>query len=154
LGHMLGGLFYISDLEPQTVFALTGDSAIGTDIHNAVTVRFKDGATGVLSGAASLPVGEPFQVDIRLFGTQGVLLLDVERERLSLRRYDGEREDFDMEPGSGAYRCEAPVHAFVDLCLGRKVENCGNGLMGLRSVQLVEAMLESAQKSMPVAVEA
>ena len=152
LVHLLGGLFYLSDLEPERVFAMLGNSAIGTDLYNALTVSFAGGVTGALSGAASLPPGSPFQVDIRLFGTEGTVLLDVERERLWLRRLDGADEDVPIEPGAGAYTCSAPVDAFIDLCLGRPVENCGNAVVGLRSVQIVEAMLASAAAGAPVHV--
>lgn len=152
LVHLLGGLFYLTDLAPREVYALTGNSAIGTDIHDALTVRFDGGGIGVLSGAASLPAGAPFQVDIRVFGTKGVLLLDVERERLSLKRVDGADQDIPIEPGSGAYTCVEPVHAFVDLCLGKRAENCGTATMGLRSVQVVEAMLQSSAAGAPVRI--
>ena len=33
----------------------------------------------------------------------------------------------------------------VDLCLGKDVENCGDASVGLRSVELVDAMLRSAK---------
>lgn len=143
LVHMLGGLFYVTGLEPDSVFALLGKSRIDTDIHNALAMTFVGGATGSLSGSASVPPGSPFQVDIRLFGTEGMLLLDVERERLWLRRLDGRDEEMAIEPGAGAYTCTTPVEAFVDLCLGKPVENCGNAAVGLHSVQVVEAMLKS-----------
>ncbi|MDQ0393091.1 Gfo/Idh/MocA family protein [Labrys monachus] len=153
LVHMLGGLFYVSELEPESVYALVGQSEIGTDIHNALAMTFAGGVTGSLSGAASVPPGSPFQVDIRLFGTEGMLLLDVERERLWLRRRDGRDEDVPIEPGQGAYTCTTPVERFVDLCLGRDVENCGDASMGIRSVQVVEAMLRSARSRSPVMVD-
>ena len=152
LVHMLGGLFYVTGLEPDSVFALLGKSRIDTDIHNALAMTFAGGATGSLSGSASVPPGSPFQVDIRLFGTEGMLLLDVERERLWLRRLDGEDEEMAIEPGAGAYTCTTPVEAFVDLCLGQEIENCGNAAIGLRSVQVVEAMLKSGETGTMVPV--
>lgn len=153
LVHLLGGMFYVSGLAPREVFATLGLSDIGTDLYNALAVQFSSGATGSISGSASLPPGSPFQVDIRLFGTEGCLLLDVERERLWLRRLDGDDEQMDIAAGSGAYTCEAPVNAFVDLCLGKPVENCGSGLVGMRSVQVVEAMLQSAESRRPVLLD-
>ncbi|QGZ65597.1 Gfo/Idh/MocA family protein [Paraburkholderia acidisoli] len=144
LVHLLGGLFYVTGLAPHEVFAMTGQSSIDTDLFNALTVRFTSGATGAISGAASLPPGSPFQVDIRVFGTEGCLLLDVERERLWLRRLDGADETMEIPAGAGAYTCSGPVDAFVDLCAGKAVENCGSGTVGLHSVQVVEAMLASA----------
>ena len=47
--------------------------------------------------------------------------------------------------GEGAYTCIEPVNRFVDLCLGKPVENCADASIGLRSVEVVEAMLRSAK---------
>jgi len=74
-----------------------------------------------------------------------MLLLDVERERLSLRRHDGDDADVAIPAGEGAYSCVEPVNRFVDLCLGRQVENCADASIGQRSVEVVEAMLRSAK---------
>lgn len=145
LVHLLGGLFYLTDLAPQGVFAALGRSAIGTDLFDALTMTFEGGATGVVSGAASVPTGSPFQIDIRLFGTEGMLLLDTERERLWLRRDDGDDQSLTIEPGQGAYTCTTPIETFVDLCRGVEAENCGTGAIGLRSVEVIAAMLRSSE---------
>ena len=143
--HMLGGLFYVTDLSPSDVFAFVGRSELGADLYDAAAVRFTNDATAALSGAATAPAGSPFQVDIRIFGEAGMLLLDVERERLSLRRHDGDDANVAIPPGGGAYSCVEPVHRFVDLCLGRQAENCADAVIGQRSVEVVEAMLRSAK---------
>lgn len=153
LVHLLGGLTYLTDLDPDTVYARLGLSGIGTDLFNALTLTLHGGATAAISGSASLPVGSPFQIDIRLFGTEGVLLLDTERERLVLRRMDGTVEDHPIHTGAGAYACVTPVERFVDICLGRPVENAGHALTGLRTVQIVEAMHRSNKAGGPVTVE-
>jgi predicted dehydrogenase len=145
LVHLLGGLFYVTDLVPSEVFAFVGRSELGADLYNAAAMRFSNEATATLSGAATVPAGSRFQVDIRLFGEAGMLLLDVERERLSLRRSDGDDRDVAIASGDGDYACVEPVNRFVDLCLGRNVENCGDAGVGLRSVDVVDAMLRSAR---------
>ena len=145
LVHVLGGLFYLTDLTPKDVFAFVGRSELGADLYDAVALRFANDATCSLSGSATVPIGAPFQLDIRLFGDAGMLLLDVERERLSLRRADGNNLDISIAPGEGAYACVDPVNRFVDLCRGESVENCGDASVGLRSVEVVDAMLRSAR---------
>jgi predicted dehydrogenase len=145
LVHLLGGLFYVTDLVPQDVFAFVGRSELGADLYDAAVVRFAGDATGALSGSATVPAGGSFQVDIRIFGDDGMLLLDVERERLSLRRSDGSDLDVAIPAGDLAYTCVEPVNRFVDLCFGKDVENCADATVGLRSVEVVEAMLRSAK---------
>jgi predicted dehydrogenase len=144
LVHPLGLLFRIVDLEPREVFALTGQSRANVDYYDAAVVRFAGGAMGSLSGAATLPKGRPVQIDLRIFGAEGMLLLDIERERLELRRRDGRDEVIPLKAGDGAYACEEPVRAFVDLCLGRKTVNSAPGLVGQRAVEVLDAMYRSA----------
>ncbi|MBV9219317.1 MAG: gfo/Idh/MocA family oxidoreductase, partial [Methylobacteriaceae bacterium] len=49
-----------------------------------------------------MPKGSPFQLDIRVFGTEGMLLLDIERERLIVRRHDKADADCVIAAGDGA----------------------------------------------------
>jgi predicted dehydrogenase len=78
-----------------------------------------------------------------------MLLLDVERERLEVRRQDGEDEEVPMPPGSGEYECIEPVERFADLCLGLTVENDGPGEVGRRSVEVLDAAYRSAESGEP-----
>lgn len=145
LVHLLGGLFYLAELTPESVFAFTGKSDLGADLFNSVAMRFEGGATAALSGAATVPDGRPFQVDLRFYGTEGMLLLDVERERCVVQRLDGSEIVVPIRPGDGAYMCVEPVHRFVELCKGAAVENAGPAQVGARAVEVVEAMLRSAR---------
>ncbi len=144
LVHLLGGLFYLADLAPERVFAFTGKSELGADLFNSVAMQFAGGATAALSGAATVPDGRPFQLDLRFYGSEGMLLLDVERERCVVQRLDGTEIVVPIASGDGAYVCVEPVNRFVELCKGEPVENAGPALVGARAVEVVEAMLRSA----------
>ena len=122
LVHALGLLFRIADLKPSLVFAAAGMSPAGVDYYDAAVVQFANGATAALSGAATVPKHRGFQIDLQLFGSEGMLVLDIERERLEVRRRDG-RDSRRNAAGPGAYECEKPLNTLVDLCLGRQVEN-------------------------------
>jgi predicted dehydrogenase len=152
LVHPLGLIFRIVDIEPCEVFALTGQSPAGVDYYDAVGVRFAGGATASVSGAATLPKGRPVQIDLRIFGSEGMLMLDIERERLELRRRDGRDEVMPMKAGDGAYTCEEPPRVFVDLCLNRKTENSAPGSVGQRAVEVLDAMYRSAKSGRTEAV--
>ncbi|MEO8669566.1 MAG: Gfo/Idh/MocA family oxidoreductase [Bauldia sp.] len=145
LVHALGLLFRIADLRPEKVFATTGKSPSGVDYYDALAVNFAGGATGAMSGSSTVPKHLSVQVDLRIFSTEGVLYLDIERERLELRRRDGKDEVYPMRPGDGAYTCEAPVAVFVDICRGLDVDNPANGLVGQRAVEVLDAMYRSAE---------
>jgi len=123
---------------------VTGKSPVGVDYYDAAVIRFANGATGTISGSATVPKGRGFQIDLRVFGSEGMLLLDIERERLELRRRDGDDVVVPLAPGDGAYACVAPLRALVDLCHGGKPDNAAPGLVGQRAIEVLDAMYRSA----------
>ena len=147
LVHALGLLFRIADLEPSRVFAMTGKSPTGADFYDAAVMQFANGATASISGSATSPKHRGNQIDLRIFGSEGVLLLDIERERLEVGRRDGRDIVVDMPPGSGAYSCEKPLNTLVDICLGLQVENQSPGMVGMRAVEVLDALYRSARSA-------
>jgi predicted dehydrogenase len=145
LVHALGLLFRIADLAPARVFAITGKSPTGVDYYDAAVVQFANGANASVSGSATTPKHRGNQIDLRIFGSEGVLALDIERERLEVWRRDGQDLVVDMPPGSGAYACDKPLDTLVDICLGRAVENQSPGIVGLRAVEVLDALYRSAR---------
>ena len=144
LVHALGLLFKIADLAPAEVFAMTGRSPAGVDYYDAAVVRFVGGATCSLSGASTVPKHRGFQIDLRIFGSEGMLLLDVERERLEVSRHDGTDAIVPIAPGEGAYACDEPVRVLVDLCRGLEPRNGSPGTVGMRAVEVLDALYRSA----------
>jgi predicted dehydrogenase len=153
LTHALGLLAFVTDeCPPAEVTALTGLSPAGVDYYDAALLRFANGATGVLSGAATVPKGGLFQLDIRLFGSEGMILLDVERERLAVRRHDGSGETAEIAAGDGVPDGVAPVHRFVDLCNGRLSPAAVRPWGAVTDVEILDAMYRSAASGQAEAV--
>lgn len=152
LSHALGLLFWLTDLRAARVQAVTWNSPAGIDLHDAATVIFSDGATGVLSGSCGVPAGHGFELEIRIYGNGGTVTLDIERETLTLKRPGGERESADPEPGAWKYSCEGPPNALVDLALGRG-RNESDGRVGARTVEVLHALVASGRSGVPVAID-
>jgi predicted dehydrogenase len=152
LAHALGVMFALADVRPVTVSAQMGRSPSGADYYDAITATFTNGATAAISGSATVPKpagaqhdrGKGYQIDIRIFGSEGMLLLDVERERLEIRRDDGRNTTFTLSPGDGDYPASLPWECFVDLVLGRGTDNPMPAALGVRVVELLEAAYRSA----------
>lgn len=144
ISHSTGMLFWLTGLRAESVFARMSAPGSRVDLYDALSVGFEGGVIGTVSGAGTVPEGNPFQVDLRIFGSKGMLLLDVERERTELRRHDG--RDFTLFPerGAGNYSCEGPPANFIDLVLGRTDENHAPGWAAMRSVELLDAAYRSA----------
>ena len=144
ISHSSGMLFWLTGLRAEHVFAVMSAPGARVDLYDAVTVRFADGAIGTVSGAGTVPTDQTFQVDLRIFGDEGMLLLDCERARAELKRHDGAHEIFAVDPASGGYQCDGPPANFVDLILGRTQTNWAPGEAAMRGVEMLDAAYRSA----------
>ncbi len=152
VSHSSALLFWLTDQRAGRVSALMTRPDSRVDMYDAAAVEFRNGAIGTISGAATLPDNDKFQLELRIFGSEGVLLLDVERERLELRRHDGSHVSVEVPSGEGAYSCEEPPVRFIELIRGRAT-NDSSGEVAARTVELIDAMHRSAaQGGVPVEV--
>ena len=130
------------------------NEGVAVDLHDAISVRFLSGATGSVSGASSPPGGSAIdqedapwprhQLQVRVYGTEGHLVADLERDFLWLFRDDGRDLKVDLPPHAGLYGCEDPPNVLVDLALGLAVENRSPADVGARTVEILSAAYESA----------
>jgi predicted dehydrogenase len=144
MSHSLAWIYRVADVVPESVFAMAGKSPAGVDYYDAAVVHMANGATMALSGAATVPKHCGFQMDIRIFGSEGMLLFDVERERLVLRRNDGTDLIIPIAPGEGRYEGTMPVHRFIEICAGLSSNNAADAENGARVVETLEALYRSA----------
>jgi len=142
--HSSALLFWLTGLRAATVAGRVLNAGAPVDLFDVGVIRFDNGALGSLSGAATLADGDKYQVDIRMFGTEGVLMIDVERERVTLSRYDGQRDAVAITPGDGEYECLVPPARFIELITGASTENNSDVTVAARSVELIEALLHSS----------
>ena len=86
--HSLAWAFEVSGLTPHQVFAFDGKSSAGVDYYDSATVRCTNGATMVLSGAATALIGQGTRVEI--FGDKGTLTYNAGEVKVAVRGPDGE----------------------------------------------------------------
>lgn len=144
LSHALGLLYWLTDLRAGSVAGRTWPESSGIDLHDAGFVRFAGGATGAFSGSCGVPLGHGFEVDLRFYGSEGMVSLDLDRERLILKLPGGMSETVEVTAGQWRYSCEGPANALVDLALGGG-RNESDGTIGARTVDTLAALVASAR---------
>lgn len=144
VSHSSGMLFWLSGLRGQSAFSMMSAPQSRVDLYDAISVRFTNGAIGTISGAGSVPVDQTFQVDLRFFGTEGMLLIDCERARTHLRRHDGKHFVEEVAEDAGGYECDGPPNNFADLILGKTATNTAPGEAAMRGVEVLDAAYRSA----------
>ena len=154
MSHALAALFFVTGLEPMDIHAVAGKSPTGVDYFDAAILRFTQDATGTISGAAGLPKHCPPQLDLKVYGSEGMLLLDVEegRERLQIRRFDRNDtiESMKLGEGYGSYSTQESINRFITLCRDGQARNCGDHVVGAKTIQVLKAMYESISTSKTV----
>lgn len=167
--HILAWVYHVAgseNLKPSRVYcAMTHSEATGADVSHAATIICQNGATFSLSGTSLLPgnahsdppVGK--RIKIKIFGTKGALFYsgnDRDTASGSLEWLRGDEHD-----SVGAVEIQCPelgfqfedldqegvgpesLQCFIDACLGRNYYAGADSLVGLQSVQTIDAMYRS-----------
>lgn len=143
--HSAAMLYWLTGLSPQKVFAVMSAPSSQVELYDAMSVQFDGGVIGSFSGAGTVPADRGFQLDIRIFGTEGVLSLDFERARLQVLRDDGNHYESDLATNAGDYACDGPPNNFVDLILGKSVSNYAPGEVGMKAIEMLDAAYRSSK---------
>ncbi len=148
LSHALGMALWLTELRGKEAFAfMSAPLSAPVELHDAIALRYDNGAIGTLSGGASHAGANDNkdQLEMRAIGSAGQVQIDFERE--AVWRYRGPDDDVRLElgPDDGAYDCVGPIEALVDLALGRPVDNCSPIDLGARTVEILAAAYRSAQ---------
>ena len=145
MSHSAGMLFWLTGMRAVRVSAMTSAPTSDVEMYDTFNAEFDGGAIGSFSGAGSLPADQTFQLDIRIFGSEGTFVLDIDRARLEVQRYDGEHIIEDVTSDAGEYYGGGPPENFVDLILGKSATNYAPGWAGMRAIELIDAAYRSAQ---------
>jgi predicted dehydrogenase len=144
LSHLFSLVFWLTGLVPTEVQAQINNGPAGSDVYDAFVIRCRGGALFSASGAAAVPFGRRHHLDIRIYGTEGALTLDMERDRLELSREDHVDVAIPLDAGALTYPAATPIHAFCDLIAGRTAVNLGDPLFSALGIAAIEAGLKSS----------
>ena len=98
MSHSLAWMIHVSGLAVSRVYCAAGLSPAGVDFYDAATATASNGATIALSGASTVPKHRGMHTDVRIYGTEGMILFDNQRATVQLWRLDGRRRGADPGP--------------------------------------------------------
>ena len=149
MSHSAGMAFFLTGLQAEEVSGLTYAPTSRVELYDAFNVKFKGWAIGTFSGAGNMPNDKGFQFDLRVFGTEGVLDIDLERARMEVQRHDGRHFKMELPDDGGVYDCLGPPANFIDLALGKTRMNWAPGEAGMRAIEMIDAAYRSAKSGRP-----
>ena len=153
LSHLYSLVFWLTGLVPEEVMGAVSPGPAGSDLYDAFLCTTRQGPLISVSGGAGVPTSQRHHMEVRVFGSEGVAIVDLERDRIEVVREDGDDYSFPLMRGATIYPGTIPVHAFCDLALGYpEAVNHGDPVASALGIAVIEAALRSAQsrRSEPV----
>ena len=168
LSHLLGLALAFVEAPPRDVFARTRQLPNGVDIDVAVSVGFADETVGSFTGSGGMPWGVRYPLDVRVIGEEGILNLDLDRERADAyvgpsstpadfewggeKAFAGRPPDFayPARAGDGLYTCAGPAEYLIGRCRGEDPRNRAPIGLGVRATAILEAAAASAESGRSV----
>ena len=162
LPHMVDLIRWFFSSEAEKVYAVKTEGVLksmGIDTHDTMTaiVNFNNGAVACFETSWILPESTPYMVDhyVKINGSKGITYVDNRKQ--GLEKY-GERAEYPSSlatetlDGCGKGFAYDSIYHFLDCVLNDK-EPISNEYDGLMNTALICAILDSADKKMPVKVE-
>jgi predicted dehydrogenase len=156
VSHAAALIFWLTGTRATSVYATMSAAGLQVDLCDALSFNLEDGAIGTLASTGGIPPGQPSQHEHRYYGSDGFLLLDLNRGTLALHASSGNTEVLNAarQPGvaDALYPVQAPAHNLIEVIL-RRAEPMTTGEVGLHTTAFLEASYASAASGQRVAVQ-
>jgi predicted dehydrogenase len=144
VSHAAAYLTFLTGARPARVFARFHKDSSAMDIYDALALELENGAIVTLASTGVTPL-ERRDYEVRVFGTEGILLLELWRGTMTLAPVKGGREvNYPDLPPAEIYPERAPAANLVDAILGI-APNLSPGTLGLAAMEVIEAACRSAR---------
>ncbi|HEU0207034.1 MAG TPA: Gfo/Idh/MocA family oxidoreductase [Pseudolysinimonas sp.] len=151
LTHLLGNLFWNTNIQAAQAFAYFDNRGLPVDIVNALTFRLDNGAIGAATSTGTTPSGVEARQRIRYHGTRGMVEHDLLKAEAWVFGEDGFIRHVHNSEALPSYPRREPVTSFARLVRGDG-ENRAPADLAAASVSLIEAAYISAAEGRPVDV--
>ena len=149
VSHAAAFLAFLTGREPVEVYARFDNHDCSVDVHNTLNIKLDDG-TLVSLASTGAPTG-PRHHEVRAFGTEGMVFLDLFHGKMSYWSADGESHEYPELTHETTYPRRAPTENLVDVVLG-EAPNGSPATLGATAVKVIEAACRSAQANRNVLV--
>lgn len=148
--HPAAYISFLTERQPVDVFARFENDGAPVDIYNALTITLDDGTlVSLASNGAAVP--EQMHYELRVFGTEGILVQELWQGTLSVFDRKGNAHHYDPLGEDEIYPLHAPAKNLVDTILGT-AENGSPARHGAFAAWITEAACESVRTGANVKV--
>jgi predicted dehydrogenase len=149
--HAAAYLSFLTGTRATEVFARFHNDGAAVDLYDTINCKMSDGSIVSLSSTGSTPINRR-DFEVRIFGTKGLLFLDLWRGRMELIPMEGERRTYPDLAEAEIYPHSAPALNLIDSILDPRA-NGSPATLGSAATQFVEAAYRSASSGQNVLLE-
>ena len=148
--HVAAYLTFLTGLLANDVFARFHDDGTQVDIYDSLTIRMEDGTLVSIAstGATSLNLRT---YEVRIFGTGGMLYLDLWRGAMEYIGMNGERRAYPDLGVDEIYPLQAPAINLIDSIIDPSC-NQSPASLGVAAMEVIEAACISAKSGQNVLI--
>ncbi|MFY0713505.1 Gfo/Idh/MocA family oxidoreductase [Seonamhaeicola sp. NFXS20] len=151
VSHAGAYLSFLTDAHPKEVYAKFDYAGSVNDIYDALTITMDNGTLVNLASTGATPTNIK-NYEVRIFGTKGVLLLELWKGTMEFYPFHGESKKYETLNAEEIYPHKAPVLNFIDACLGLDT-NGSKSEHGLAAMKIIEAACTSNNTKKPVKIK-
>lgn len=141
----MGLSLWLTNLRGAEVYAQFNNAGVGVDLHVAFSIKYTNGVSSTVFGASNPSGANKHQLEVRIFGDNGQMVVDLERELVWFFRSPEDQTQLELQAGEGLYNCQGPVDALIDLAQGKKVRNSSPADLGARAVEIIAGAYKSTK---------
>lgn len=148
--HVAAYLAFLTGTSASEVFARFHNDDSQLDIYDALDLRMQDGT--IVTIASTGATSTNFRTyEVRIFGTEGMLYLDLWRGTMEYIAMSGERQTYpDLSP-EDVYPHQAPARNLIDSIIDPSC-NRSPAALGIAAMEIIEAACISARSGQNVLV--
>lgn len=151
VSHVAAYLSFLTGLRAEEVFARFHNDGAVLDIYDTLNLRMNNGAVvSIASTGATSLIRRDFEV--RVFGTHGMLFLDLWRGHMEFHSLSGDTTEFPNLENNQIYPHEAPAINLIDSIIDPS-RNQAPASLGVAAMEVIEAACLSSATGKNVAVE-
>jgi predicted dehydrogenase len=144
VSHAAAYLTFLTGAAPAEVFARFHNDGSRMDIYDALNIQLENGCLVSLASTGATAIDRR-DFEVRVYGTFGILFLELWRGSMSLVPLDGgPAEDFPPLAPDEVYPERAPAKNLVDSVIDPGA-NLSPGSLGLAAMEVIEAACVSAR---------
>lgn len=148
--HAAAYLTFLTGVRPKEVFARFHNDGTAVDIYDAINLRMDDGSIVSLASTGATSQ-ERRDFEVRVFGTRGMLFLDLWRGRMEFVPMEGEPRVYPQLTEDEVYPHQAPAQNLIE-SIRNPAANQAPATLGVAAMEVIEGACRSAATGQSVAV--